>query len=262
MLVHSMAAIPWLRAVPMTERRFDQDYREPVTLRDGTAATLRLLRAEDRELLERGFEKLSERSRYYRFFTPKPRLTEAEARYLTDVDGEAHVAIGASVAAPDGGEEGLGVARFIRLADEPDVAEAAVTVLDDAQGKGLGSLLLLRLIAAARERHVKSFRCWVLAENKEMLSLLHELLPDAHERFENGEVLVDATLPDIGWDQMPAEPPRHDMLYRLLKSAAAGALVVMGLPRRLAPGSLNSERDAANDDAVRSAAGPDDPPRN
>lgn len=261
MLVHSMAAIPWLRAVPMNERRFDQDYREPVVLRDGTAATLRLLRAEDRVLLERGFEKLSERSRYYRFFTPKPRLSEAEARYLTDVDGEAHVALGASVATAEGGEEGLGVARFIRLADEPDVAEAAVTVLDDAQGKGLGSLLLLRLIAAARERHVKSFRCWVLAENKEMLSLLHDLLPDAHERFENGEVLVDATLPEVAWDEVPTERPRQDTLYRLLKSAAAGALIVLGLPRRLAPSGLTAESHAANDGA-RASSTADEPPRN
>lgn len=255
-----MAASRSLRDVPMTERRFDPDYRELVVLRDGTAATLRLLRAEDRVLLERGFEKLSERSRYYRFFTTKPRLSEAEARYLTDVDGEAHVAIGASVATPDGGEEGLGVARYIRLADEPDVAEAAVTVLDDAQGKGLGSLLLLRLIAAARERRVKSFRCWVLAENKEMLSLLHELLPGAHERVENGEVLVDATLPEVEWDQMPAEPPRQDTLYRLLKSAAAGALIVLGLPRQLAPTSLTAESDAANDGAP-SSTDPDDPSR-
>ncbi|MBK7977776.1 MAG: GNAT family N-acetyltransferase [Deltaproteobacteria bacterium] len=247
----------WIRDVPMTERRFDQDYREPVVLRDGTAATRRLLRAEDRELLERGFEKLSERSRYYRFFSPKPRLSQAEARYLTDVDGEAHVAIGASVAGADGGEEGLGVARFVRLAEEPDVAEAAVTVLDDVQGKGLGSLLLMRLIAAARERHVKSFRCWVLADNKDMLKLLHDLLPDAHERFENGGVQVDATLPEVAWNQVQADRPRQDGLYRLLKSAAAGALVVLGLPRRLAPGGVSSEAGAAND--ARPAPGPTEP---
>jgi GNAT superfamily N-acetyltransferase len=217
----------------MTKHRFDDSYQEAFVLRDGTEVKLRLLRPDDREMLERGFEKLSERSRYYRFFTAKPRLSEAEARYLTETDGEAHVAIGASVLTAEGGEDGLGVARFVRLPGEPEVAEAAVTVLDEAQGKGLGSLLLLRLIAAAREREVRSFRCWVLGENHDMLKLLHDLLPGASERVENGEVLIDAPLPDVAWDQLPNQRPSEDALYRLLKGAAAGALIVLGLPRRL-----------------------------
>ncbi|MFN7955188.1 MAG: GNAT family N-acetyltransferase [bacterium] len=215
----------------MSERRFDEHYREPATLRDGTAVTMRLVRADDRSLLERGFERLSDRSRYYRFFTAKPRLTGAEARYLTDVDGENHFAIGASTIGADGAEQGLGVARFIRLEGEPDVAEAAVTVLDEMQGKGLGCLLLLRLIAAARERKVRAFRCWALAENHDALTLFHELFPRWTEHVEGHEVVIDAPLPEVPWNLVPAERPREDPLYRLLRHAASGALKLLGFTR-------------------------------
>ncbi len=215
----------------MSERKFDSSYRESLTLRDGGEVELRLVQREDRELLERGFEKLSDRSRYLRFFTAKPHLTAAEVSYLTDVDGETHFAIGASRRGASGVEEGVAVARFIRLPVEPEVAEAAVTVLDEMQGKGLGSVLLLRLIAAARERGVRAFRCWLLAENRDMQALIHEWLPGAHERLEGAELVIDAPLPEVG----PAEPtstrPVDHPLYRMLRHAASGAVTVLGLGR-------------------------------
>ncbi len=215
----------------MSERRFDESYRESVKLRDGTEVTIRLVRADDRALLEEGFERLSDRSRYYRFFTAKPRLTDAEARYLTDVDGEDHFAIGASTVAADGTEQGLGVARFIRLDGEPEVAEAAVTVLDEVQGQGLGSLLLLRLIAAARERGVHVFRCWALVENHDALALFHELFPRTTEHVDGHEVVIDAPLPEVAWDLVPAARPIEDTLYRLLRHTASGALKLLGFAR-------------------------------
>ena len=83
---------------------------------------------------------------------PKARLTEGELRYLTDVDGVDHFAIGAARRHLMSKDEGVGSARFVRIAEEPDTAEPAVTVIDSYQGKGLGSILLQRLIEAAWER--------------------------------------------------------------------------------------------------------------
>src|SRR6185369_4459759 len=102
----------------------------------------------------------------------------ADLDYLTHLDGERHFALGA-ITAPDegGGLRGLGVARFVRVAARPEAAEPAITVVDEAQGKGLGRLLLARLTAAAVERGVTTFCFEVLASNEPMRALIENLSP-------------------------------------------------------------------------------------
>ena len=80
-----------------------------------------------------------------------PELSEAMVRYLTDVDHHDHEAVVALDAATD---EGVGVARYVRDPERPTRAEAAVTVTDDWQGRGLGTLLLELLAVRAREEGV------------------------------------------------------------------------------------------------------------
>ena len=158
---------------------FDAKYSEHATLRDGSAVTIRLVRANDKALLRAGFHKLSDESRYRRFHTPKNALSDAELRYLTEIDTVTHFAIGAVRArekCQDHGEtteEGLGLARFIVL-PENGAAEAAITVLDDVHGLGLGRLLFHRLVAAARERGLAQLHCEVLASNKPMQELARQ----------------------------------------------------------------------------------------
>src|SRR5262249_41893514 len=158
---------------------------EVATLRDGTAVVLRLVRPDDKELLRRGFARMSPESRYLRFFTPKAALTDDELRYLTEIDQDRHLAIGASTLAAD---HGLGVARAIALDGEPGVAEAAIAVVDDMHGKGLGSLLFMRLVAAARERGIERVRCEVLGSNNSMQVFLQDVLPDRTIRVDAGVV--------------------------------------------------------------------------
>ena len=97
------------------------------------------------------FERLSEESRYRRFFTTKNELSAAELDYLVDVDHEDHEAI---IAIDPSSGEVLGVARYIRSKDDAEVAEVAVTVADDWQRRGLGRALLrpLDLSRATRGR--------------------------------------------------------------------------------------------------------------
>ncbi len=210
----------------------DADWRERATLRDGRVVTLRLGKRSDRELLRRGFARLSPESRYRRFFTAKVNLSNAELDYLTDIDQHDHVAIGAFETGPDGVEEGLGVARFVRDAKRPDAAEAAIAVVDDAQGLGLGSLLFQRLVAAARERGITCFCSFVLGTNRPMQEMLRELAGPSRTKVEDGVVYIESLLPELGPEHPVSEPPRESTGYHLLRKAAEGLLQIARLGTR------------------------------
>jgi len=158
----------------------DSFAEETAALPDGTEVRVREVRATDKPLLLEGFEELSPRSRYLRFLAAKPRLSEEELRYLTELDGDKHFALGAVRPREDGSEEPLGIARFVVNKDEAELAEAAITVKDAYHGKGVGKLLLRRLAHVAAAHGVKRFRCTVLADNTAMLALLTDIDPDAH----------------------------------------------------------------------------------
>ncbi|MBW1758115.1 MAG: hypothetical protein JRJ80_18370, partial [Deltaproteobacteria bacterium] len=97
--------------------RYGQSYKETVQLSDGQRIHLRPMRASDKQLLLDGFENLSPDSRYARFMAPKATLTDRELRYLTEVDGIDHFAIGAIRRHLVSKPEGAGSARFVRLTD-------------------------------------------------------------------------------------------------------------------------------------------------
>jgi GNAT superfamily N-acetyltransferase len=199
---------------------FDQDYRETALLRDGRPVTLRLLRATDKELLRRGFERLSPESRYRRFFAAKRSLSDSELAYLTELDGLNHFAIAAVVNGPDGVEDGLGIARFVRSKADARVAEAAVTVVDDWQNKGLGTLLLLRLVAAARERGIERFESSALADNAALRDVLTPLGPAVSLRRTGDELVVAVELPALPSDAVLDARARGAAHQRILSLAA------------------------------------------
>jgi RimJ/RimL family protein N-acetyltransferase len=133
-------------------------------LADGTLVTLRPFRPGDGSLLVAGFARLSPESRYRRFLTPMPRLTDSMLAFLTSVDGIDHRAWGAIVDEP-GGEFGAGVVRWVRTKSDRRVADVAVTVIDDYQGRGLGGLLLDVAARDAFAFGVDRFQGTVLADN-------------------------------------------------------------------------------------------------
>ncbi|HEY8514889.1 MAG TPA: GNAT family N-acetyltransferase [Candidatus Binatia bacterium] len=147
-------------------------------LRDGTLFRLRPLGPADAEELRAGFARLSPASRYRRFFTPIQRLPESMLRRLTATDGWNHVALVAeTIPVYDEPPEPLGVGRFIRLANRPNVAEVALEVIDEKQGRGLGSVLLEALAELARAEGVTIFVATVLAENEPMHRLVRSFGP-------------------------------------------------------------------------------------
>ena len=164
-------------------------------LRDGSRVEVRPVRRSDAELLLRGFGRLSDESRYRRFLSSMPELSEEMVRYLTDVDHHDHEAV---VALDAETGEGVGVARYVRDLDRPERAEAAVAVIDDWQERGLGTLLLELLAVRAREEGVNRFTALMLASNDEMMELLEGLGPVRVIAREAGTVEVEAPLPARG----------------------------------------------------------------
>jgi GNAT superfamily N-acetyltransferase len=143
-------------------------------LRDGTPVLIRPIGPDDKERLHRGFLRLSARTRYRRFGAPVKDLTDEQLVHLTDIDYRNHMAwMAVDPASPE--RPALGVARYVRLTDEPDVAEAAVVVADEFQGRGLGSLLLGMLAVAAIGNGIHRFRAYVLYENTPMLDMLRDV---------------------------------------------------------------------------------------
>ena len=201
--------------------RFDSDWSERAQLTDGTEVELRTIRPSDRALIQAGWEQLSPASRYRRFLSVKSKLTDQELMYLTSPDGVNHVALGAARSV-DGVEEGLGVARFVRLPDEPTVAEPAIAVVDPWQRKGLGRLLLLRLVEAAREHGIERFRSDVLASNDAIRAILAGL-PGVTVHEDGATLTVEVMLADL-----PTTTKPRGLLEQLLAWAAEGVLSLRG----------------------------------
>jgi len=103
-----------------------------------------------------------------RFLAAKNHLTEAELRYLTDVDHHDHEALAAL--APDG--NGIGAARYIRYPHDPYTAEIAIAVVDDWHRRGLGTHLLAQLSDRARHHGVRRLSALISADNEAMARLL------------------------------------------------------------------------------------------
>jgi RimJ/RimL family protein N-acetyltransferase len=187
-----------------------------LTLRDGSEVRVEPIRPEDKDALARGFEQLSEQSRYRRFLAPMDRLSPTMLAYLTEVDHHDHEAL---IAFDGGSREVVGVARYVR--GEGTSAEAAVTVGDDWQGRGLGTALTSLLAGRALEEGIDRFTALLLAENREMIALLESVGHVTVTGRDSGTLQVEVPL--------EAERPGAGKgLYGLLRAARRVAALARG----------------------------------
>ncbi len=170
-----------------------QPKEQLVTLRDGSHALIRPIRPDDKQALIDGLKRLSPESRYRRFLRPMTKLSERELRYLTEVDYTNHFAWMAID--PEHPAHGFGVARYVRDAKDPEVAEAAVAVVDDQQGKGLGTILMRVLVATALENGIRTFQAWVLGDNRAVLGPLERI--GARRTADHGVLRIEVDLEDV-----------------------------------------------------------------
>jgi acyl-CoA synthetase (NDP forming)/RimJ/RimL family protein N-acetyltransferase len=160
-----------------------QHWDADVVLRDGGTAHLRPITPADAEALQRMHVAQSPESTFLRFFGPMPRLTEGLLRQFTQVDHTNQVAIVALI-----GGEIVGLASYDRVAEGQ--AEVAFNISDAHQGRGLGSVLLEHLAAAARDRGIFRFVAEVLPQNRKMVAVFREAGYEVTNRFDHGVIAL------------------------------------------------------------------------
>lgn len=182
-------------------------------LPDGTHALTWSVLPEDREAIREGYERLSEASRYHRFLAAVPHLTEQLLDHLVDeVDGIDHVALVLFLL--DENNEGVpaGIARCIRYPGRPEVADVAVTVADEWQGRGVATALLAQLMRE-RPRGVTRLETTVAADNEASLAMLRRLGALTVTDVGGGRLDVRVDLPDEPRESESGDPEgreQHD----------------------------------------------------
>ena len=158
-------------------------------LADGRTITVRPIQPWEAHLVDEVFERMSEQSRYARFLSPVPKLTAAMRKALAAVDHDRH---GAWVAEVDGTAVGIG--RWVRYAGDPERAELAFEIADEFQGRGVGTVLLRVLVAAAQRADVARLECTVAPGNERAIALSRKL-PSGTWRWEDGLIVGTIHVP-------------------------------------------------------------------
>jgi GNAT superfamily N-acetyltransferase len=174
-----------------------------IALRDGRFVRVRLVRSDDRARVQRGVNEMSHMSRYLRFFVSTREMTDEQARRFTEIDQVNHVAV-CAVEPTDAEQRGYGIARFVRGAADPRSAEFAVAVVDEMQGRGLGTILMAALYLRAQALGVVMLHGDVMAENP----IVPNWLPRLGARLHTTTYSAHRA---IRWPIAPAgSPPQSD----------------------------------------------------
>lgn len=165
-----------------TTAEYPLEWEADVVASDGAMVHIRPITPEDAEGLVGLHARSSERTRYLRFFGPYPRISDKDLFRFTNVDHRDRVALIVLL-----GDQLIAVGRYERLPDQ-DEAEVAFLVEDAHQGRGLGSVLLEHLAAAAQERGIRRFVAEVLSENRKMISIFRAAGYEPSRSYDEGVV--------------------------------------------------------------------------
>lgn len=205
-----------------------------VVTADGGTVRIRPIRPDDRDLIETFHARQSAESIYFRFFSPHPRLGEAELSHMVDVDYRDRMAF---VAVLDG--ELVGIARYDRP-DDRDRAEVAFFVDDAHHGRGLATLLLEYLAAYARDAGLPGFTAQVLPQNRRMLSVFKQAGFDTASRYADGVVEVRLDIePTAGALAATHEREHQSGVRSIARLLEPASVAVIGASRQ--PGTIGYE---------------------
>lgn len=215
---------------------YPAQWEADVVLRDGGTAHLRPIRADDADRLRDFHSRLSAETIYFRFFAPYPVLSDRDVKRFTVVDYDQRAAIVATV-----GDAIVGVVRYDQV--KPAEAEVAFVIRDDYQGRGLGSVLLEHIAAAARERGVRRFVAEVLPANNKMLEVFRQAGYGPHTSMEDGYLLMEFTIEPTESSRAVMEAREHRAEARSIERLLA--------PRSVAVVGASDRPDSVGETLVR-----------
>ncbi len=197
-----------------------------VLLKDGRVAQLRPITPDDSDGLVAFYSRVSDESKYLRFFAPYPTLSDRDVKRFTEVDQDRRVAFVVTMH-----DQIIGVGRYDAVED--DEAEVAFLVEDAHQGRGVAQLLLEHLSQAGRERGIARFTADVLPSNHRMMQVFREMGYQVAGRVEDGvqrlEFRIDPTDSAIGVMRAREQRAEAASIERIF---AARSIAVVGASRR------------------------------
>jgi RimJ/RimL family protein N-acetyltransferase len=161
----------------------------PLELHDGAALRMRPIRPDDEPRLVELFHRLSPRTVYQRFFRAYDRLPDHWYHRFAHVDYRTRLALVAE-RQEAGGPLLHAVARY-EPGEADGTTEIAIVVEDAWQHRGLGTLLLDALLAAAEARGLRRFTADVLADNRPMLRVLTRVAHIGRRDLEAGVLTIE-----------------------------------------------------------------------
>jgi RimJ/RimL family protein N-acetyltransferase len=170
----------------------DLDFRQPITLRDGRAALIRVVRPDDKERLKAAFAQLDPQTVYTRFFSFRKEIPEHAFERIPHIDFVNLAGLVVTIASGDQ-EIVIGGASYVghRADDGSQVAEVAFTVEEDFQGQGLATQLFAALLTLARRHGLVRFEAEVLAGNSPMLAVFKRCGLPMRRHSEGGVVHLE-----------------------------------------------------------------------
>jgi len=158
---------------------------EIITMANGESIHIRPIRPDDALRLQASLVKMSPETIYDRFMGYKKALDDQEARYLTSLDYDSHMALVATTQA-NNEENILGVARYHLLGDKPHTAEFAIVISDSHQRQGLGTHLMRRLMEYAQVHGIRTFMGFAHEGNVRLLQFVQRSGYPIERKFKNG----------------------------------------------------------------------------
>ena len=206
---------------------YPEYWEADVVLRDGGTAHLRPIHPADADAVQAFHGGQSQKSIYMRFFAFKSRLSAKELKRFTEVDYKDRVALVITI-----GGEIMGIGRYDRL-DDPAEAEVAFNIADAHQGRGIGSILLEHLAAAARENGIRKFSAEVLPENRKMLMVFSDAGYDVKRHFDDGVVSLEFNIDPTDKSRAVMESREHRAEARSIQELLApSSVAVIGASRK------------------------------
>lgn len=210
---------------------YPSEYEVDVVLRDGGGARIRPIKPEDADRIVAFFERLGPESRYFRFFKVKKELTPEEVHYFTNVDYSDRFALVAVL-----GDDVIAVGRYDREDPGGESAEVAFAVVDDHQGRGLGTQLLQLLTNHARDRGIERFHAYVLGENRQMMRVFRNSGYELSRTLDEGVFSVDFPVLESE-STLAAEADRE-------RRAVAASVLPLFFPRSVAVIGASTDPDS------------------